>query len=254
MYGRFRDEPTTGGPEDMTAEERYHARENVNNENSGDWSPYEVGLWLEKIGLSELSSTFTRHKISGKILPQLQEKHLKEMGVDLVGDRILLMGEAQRLHIKSQNQVRFQEIWSGYSPQFTDGPCDWCVQWCCCAPLWQQPNHYKLTANSLIITEVSEGTCCNMWGTKQLVRNIDLSNVAGFNMSSSQKACECNCAADYIHVDLHESVGLEPVPPTQPRCAPASPRPRGRACLHGRVPRSVRCARSRCRRGRGRAW
>lgn len=196
----------------MTEHEQYSVQQRADDNSGADnWTVVEVGMWLGKIGLPEHSNSFQRHRITGKILSQLEEKHLIEMGVLLVGDRILVMGESQRLHIKSQNGMRFREVWAGYSPQFTEGPCDWSLQWCCCTPLWQQPNHYKLTANSLIITEVSEGKCCNMWGSKQLVRNIDLSNVAGFNVSSSQKACECGCAADYIHVDLHESVGLAEV-------------------------------------------
>ena len=55
------------------------------------WGQEEVYKWLADIGMMEEIPHFTEHAVtSGRVLLQLTEDHLKEMGVSKVGHRITL--------------------------------------------------------------------------------------------------------------------------------------------------------------------
>ena len=58
--------------------------------NSGyeKWTPSEVSDQLYEIGLGSYGSEFIKNDIYGEVLPMLEEKHLKSMGMTKIGHRI----------------------------------------------------------------------------------------------------------------------------------------------------------------------
>ena len=88
----------------------------------------QVVEWLRRRQFDKYAEQFRNHKITGRHLMRLEEKHLIEMteggwlgGAMPVGDRIRLLQDIQRLAIKYQNALRFETKWEAHAPRFTDG-------------------------------------------------------------------------------------------------------------------------------------
>ena len=65
------------------------------------WGKKEIAEWLDDIGLGDYLPVFEEHAVvSGKILVQLTEEHLKEMGVRKVGHRLALVAGLNDLRMK----------------------------------------------------------------------------------------------------------------------------------------------------------
>ena len=61
-----------------------------------DWTPEEVvEKFLKPCGMEYLDKSFIQSHINGGVLIALQEYHLKELGCDLVGHRLMLMENIQ---------------------------------------------------------------------------------------------------------------------------------------------------------------
>uniref|UniRef100_A0AAZ3SU47 SAM domain-containing protein n=1 Tax=Oncorhynchus tshawytscha TaxID=74940 RepID=A0AAZ3SU47_ONCTS len=52
------------------------------------WSKYDVGDWLESVGLAEHRARFQEHEIEGSHLPALTKDDFAELGVTRVGHRM----------------------------------------------------------------------------------------------------------------------------------------------------------------------
>ena len=52
------------------------------------WSKYDVGDWLESVGLAEHRARFQEHEIEGSHLPALTKEDYAELGVTRVGHRM----------------------------------------------------------------------------------------------------------------------------------------------------------------------
>lgn len=52
------------------------------------WSKYDVGDWLESVGLAEHRQHFQEHEIEGSHLPALTKEDYAELGVTRLGHRI----------------------------------------------------------------------------------------------------------------------------------------------------------------------
>lgn len=52
------------------------------------WNKYDVGDWLESVGLGEHRPRFLEHEIEGAHLPALTKDDLAELGVTRVGHRM----------------------------------------------------------------------------------------------------------------------------------------------------------------------
>ena len=68
-----------------------------------EWTPEEVAeRFLKPCGMERLAKCFIDSNITGSVLIALQESHLKELGCDLVGDRLTLM---DYLHVREEPRV-----------------------------------------------------------------------------------------------------------------------------------------------------
>jgi len=62
------------------------------------WSVKDVCKVLKAVGLEEYIHLFVEHRIQGDVLFNLTEENLKEMGVEKIGDRLLITDIVQTLY------------------------------------------------------------------------------------------------------------------------------------------------------------
>ena len=180
--------------------------------NVSAWTTKEVGDWLGKLGLGEHAKSFEQNRITGEMLHVITESHLKEMNVNIIGQRIIFMSECTRIRRHAVNKIRFQTLWETDAEMYTNGPVDWLCQQLCCVPCCEQPDHYKLTASSMSLTLKQKRVGC-MQARARATRNIDLSNIAGVSDYHREGCCDMGCAADMIYIELDGDKNLEPVDP-----------------------------------------
>ena len=62
------------------------------------WSVKDVCKVLKAVGLGEYMELFVEHRVQGDVLFNLTEENLKEMGIEKVGDRLLIADIVQTLY------------------------------------------------------------------------------------------------------------------------------------------------------------
>ena len=65
----------------------------------------DVGAWLRDLGLGEYEATFRENAINEKILPNLTAEDLKDMGVNIVGHRRILLDAIALLRDAHKSRV-----------------------------------------------------------------------------------------------------------------------------------------------------
>ena len=56
----------------------------------------QIGDWLEKLGMSEYAQRFAENRIDFSVLPDLTDRHLKDLGLPL-GDRLKMLRSIREL-------------------------------------------------------------------------------------------------------------------------------------------------------------
>mmetsp|Transcript_510 Transcript_510/g.1463 ORF Transcript_510/g.1463 Transcript_510/m.1463 type:complete len:381 (+) Transcript_510:80-1222(+) len=78
------------------------------------WSVKDVCKVLKAVGLEEYVELFVEHRIQGDVLFNLTEENLKEMGIEKIGDRLLITDIVQTLYEQvtgwQQQQVNPQSL------------------------------------------------------------------------------------------------------------------------------------------------
>ena len=85
------------------------------------WSNVDMLNWLSRSGYGRLSEAFLHHDIAGRHLPYINDTYLKEMGCDVVGERIALLEDLRLLQAESRRAWRKQILFR--SDEFRNGPC-----------------------------------------------------------------------------------------------------------------------------------
>lgn len=156
------------------------------------WSVSEVCGWLAQAGYADLVPIFQKHQISGPVLPKLNDAVLKEMGIDIVGKRLLLMNEVIKIQAVARNEWRNQVIWS--SAQYREGPCNNLLPYgfpCATESCIGRPDMYTLTNSKLNILESKRNCDCPgfLWcGVTISSNNIDLSDIVDVDVAASTAA------------------------------------------------------------------
>jgi SAM domain (Sterile alpha motif) len=65
----------------------------------------DIGGWLRSLGLEEYETAFRDNKINERILPNLTQEDLKEIGVGLVGHRRVLLDAIAALHPRGSTGI-----------------------------------------------------------------------------------------------------------------------------------------------------
>lgn len=174
------------------------------------WTPEQLANFFSKTGLGQYHEVFLRHRISGRLAPLLTNEQLKEMGIQIVGDRLRILAIAQAFSHKARYDKRTKSLWEGTEQlYFTD-----CFKFCCtaggCCP--DDPSTYKLTSNHLRVKTVEPSRigpvklcCCYQYS----IDNVDLSKVDDVDIMGEPAPC-CQrvlcCAPGRDHVVITTSI------------------------------------------------
>lgn len=203
-----------GNPMEMHNFEPLAPVEIDSKENPSTWTTNQVAEWLAKMGLPEHQAKFREQRITGDVLEQLKEAHLKELGVGIIGERVSLMKAIGKLHHGAVNRQRFRIIWEDDAVRYKSGPIGWCCDHLMCSPCCIDMDHYKLTGSTLMLIERDtkrfNGGCCQ---TSRVTRNVNLDTIASVTVATASSLCDCGCAADQIFVELDAELGLPTVNP-----------------------------------------
>ena len=94
-----------------------------------DWSENDVSTnFLIPLGFNYCSEVFIENRITGPVLLSLTDSHLKELGVMLLGDRIMFLEYASILQKKKIQQERAATLWEGTTPYISCAYSDNCCQ------------------------------------------------------------------------------------------------------------------------------
>ena len=110
--------------------------QHLNYDNLSDyhtWNSEQLGQYFRKRGLGVYCQALQKHKITGKLAPLLGDDDLKEMGVDVVGDRLMFKHHLQDLSRRERYNKRIESLWEGEERIFfsdCDKNCFTCNGFC----------------------------------------------------------------------------------------------------------------------------
>ncbi|XP_002164997.2 uncharacterized protein LOC100198390 [Hydra vulgaris] len=130
------------------------------------WSVQDVcNLFVEKVGCGYLNELFIANKINGKCLMLLQETHLKEMGVQAIGDRVYMLEMISFLKKKRKEMQTTAALWSGETPapgfQYSTSCADCLTRYLC--PCCKSRTYWKVTGQGVFYRKVPP--CGGNFGT-----------------------------------------------------------------------------------------
>ena len=82
------------------------------------WDEDKLGLFFRKKGLGAYCAVLKTHKITGALAPLLQDDDLKEMGIDVIGDRLMFKHHLKELARRERFNRRIQSHWEGTEQVF----------------------------------------------------------------------------------------------------------------------------------------
>lgn len=186
------------------------------------WTAEKVGDYFASKGLEDYKEVLTYHKISGRVLPQLTDIDLKDMGIEIVGDRCRFRELTKSMSRMARQVQRTKVIWKG-KEQLWFSKCEGCCQTCCfLCP--DDPSIYTLTNSHLRVKDVTpfrlgrmKFMCCHEYK----INNIDLSQVDDVDMHGvpAPFCQECFCCGngkeilevkynnEYVHITLGKDQG-----------------------------------------------
>jgi len=100
----------------------------------GKWTSDEVcSQFLERIQFAYLIENFKVNNISGKVLLMIEERNLIEMGVSVIGDRLMILSYLKLLKKKKVEADKMATLWQGETPATGIQYSEDCGQ--CCAKI-----------------------------------------------------------------------------------------------------------------------
>lgn len=172
------------------------------------WDEDRLGMYFRKRGLGAYLGLLKQHKITGQLAPLLKDDDLKEMGVSVVGDRLMFRHHLKELARRQRFTKRIEPLWEGEERIFMndcDRQCITCFGMC---PV--DPSTYKLTTNHLKVKRVQPARCGPVrlpcCGASYVSNNIDLSkvddvDVMGVPAPCIYRTCCCSNGKDLLEVE-----------------------------------------------------
>ena len=157
--------------------------------NFATWNAATLAAFFQSKGLD--ATCLQQHKITGALAPLLTDDDLKEMGILVVGDRLLFRQYLQELSRRQRFVQRIQAHWQGQERLFFS-TCEERV-WTLGGLFPVDPATYKLTATHLKIKRVQPARCgpFRLWccGTTYASTTIDLSHVDDVDVTGVPAPC-----------------------------------------------------------------
>ena len=116
------------------------------------WTEKDVtNNFLKPLGFEYCSKVCEDNKVSGVCLLGMNDTHLKEMNVLLLGDRIQMLEYMEVLKKKRKQADRGKTLWEGQTPvkafAYADNCCQWMYWWCC--PCWVYRTTWRITSQGI---------------------------------------------------------------------------------------------------------
>ena len=117
-----------------------------------EWTADDViNKFLEPLGFGYCGKAFHQHRVTGSALVGMNEEHLKELEVMLLGDRILFLDYLNVLKKKKMQEERAKSLWKGTTPHvscaYSSNPCQCLFRFCC--PCCVAKTSWSVTAQGL---------------------------------------------------------------------------------------------------------
>jgi hypothetical protein len=76
----------------------------------------EIGVWLEEKSFGQYKEAFLKHNVTGAVVPHLERDDLKKIGIDKVGDRLILLDLLNEYRVATAISNRTEVIlkWNQY--------------------------------------------------------------------------------------------------------------------------------------------
>lgn len=172
------------------------------------WDEDKLGNFFRRKGLGDYCAVLKTHKITGELAPQLSDNDLKEMGIGIVGDRLMFKHHLKDLSRRERFNKRIEALWEGEERIFfSEWDKNLWTLWGFC-PV--DPSTYKLTTNHLKVKRVRPVRCGPVrlccFGASYVSNNIDLSkvddvDVMGIPAPCMQHTCCCARGKDLVEVE-----------------------------------------------------
>jgi len=117
-----------------------------------EWSENDVvEKYLKPINMEHLAKLFTENRINGAVLLALEEVHLKEIGITVVGDRLVFMDYLKLLKKHKRDADRSKSLWSGTTPVLSLAYHRNCGEFCfhLCCPCCIQSTEWRVTGQGI---------------------------------------------------------------------------------------------------------
>lgn len=165
----------------------------TNKKALSEWSTVDVANHLKKSGLQRYGEMFHTNNIDGTIASSMNEEHLKEMGVDNLGDRLKIVQILDSLKKAKQNEDDNEVLWKGKEVLYSSNT-SWCFSTLCGLCNKQSPASYTLTRKALEIKKTNKKYCgpidCScMCATGYDKDNVDLSKIIDVDVQGKKAAC-----------------------------------------------------------------
>lgn len=172
------------------------------------WDEDKLGNFFRRRNLGQYCEALKQHKITGQIAPLLTDDDLKEMGVNVVGDRLMFKRYLKDLSSRERFNKRIESLWEGEERIFFSD-CDKSF-WTLGGFFPIDPSTYKLTTNHLKVKKVRPVRCGPIrlccFGASYVSNNIDLSKVDDVDVFHTpapcfHRTCCCSHGKDMVEVE-----------------------------------------------------
>jgi hypothetical protein len=172
------------------------------------WDEEKLCTYFRRKGLGDYCDTLKKHKITGSLAPLLTDNDLKEMGITVVGDRLMFRKYLKELSRRERFNKRIEPLWEGEERIFFNEFDKYVMTFGGFCPV--DPSTYKLTTNHLKVKKVSPircgpvRLCC--FGASYVSNNIDLSKVDDVDVFHTPAPCLhrafcCTDGKDMVEVE-----------------------------------------------------
>jgi len=180
-------------------------------EQVGEWSYQDVvSQFIAKLdGCGYAGELFIANRINGKALMLLREEHLKEMGIQAIGDRVYMLEMIQLLKKKKKELMTTATLWSGETP--ADGcaynkNCWHCIRRYLC-PCCISRTYWKVTGQGVFYRKVPPcrqhfGTVSTEYMDYRFFKDLELKE-------EHQCCCFCQRYRLELYVDDKDQAGSE---------------------------------------------
>ena len=173
--------------------------------NFEDWNAFQLGRYMKREGLDDYSETFQKHKVNGALAPLLQDDDLKDIGVELVGDRLRFRSIVRNLNTQARFNARTRSIWKGQEQLYYNS-CHQCISTCGLFP--QDPSSYNITFSHIRIKQVDPARCGRMrlcCCYSYSINNVDMSKINDVNVNGRSapfiyQVCCCARGLDEVEI------------------------------------------------------